>query len=394
MNLAHSIADHLPDYIDTYFGPKDWILPEAERQGESLASLKQKCEALLDEFRAVEELEPRRVTYLEAQLQAMQMTLRILEGEEIPLEEKVEQLFGIVPRRFPESELLEVQNQLDGLLPGVGTLRERLSVLDKQTVIAADNLETVFKSIIPDLQRWTKKLYDLPPDERYRLEFVTDKPWTGYSAYEGEGISRIEVNKDVPYYLLQAVNFLAHEIYPGHHTDTTIKETELIQGQGREELYIILSLSPYCTPMEGIARKAVEIVLPEDRYVDWLESKLFPLANLTHLEARQLVAIEKGYRKLGIAASNAFFMFWEEGESPEKVKEYYREYSLVPEPYVDKFVDKWLPDPVHSLYTFSYDYGEILLEQLFQRTGDPVHWFGELLHGAYLPSEIEELGAE
>ncbi len=392
INLAHTIADHLPNYIDAYFGPEEWILPVAERGGKSIAALKDQCQALLDEILADEGLKPRQVTFLKAQLQAMKMTIRLLEGEAVPLEEKVEKLFGIVPHKFAEDDLLEVQNQLDGLLPGAGTLRERVSVLDEQTKIAADKLELVFQNIIPDLRRWTKELYDLPANERYHIEFVTDKPWTGYSAYEGDGLSRIEVNQDVPYYLLQAVNFLAHEIYPGHHTENSIKEMELILGQGRQELNILLPLSPYCIPTEGIAVKAIDIVLPEDRYIDWLDSKLLPLAKLTHLDARQLVAVENAYRKLGVAASNAFFMFWVEGESPEKVKDYVREYSLVPEPYVEKFVDKWLPDPVHSLYTFSYDFGEILLDQLFARTGDPIHWFGELLRGTYLPSEIERLG--
>ena len=176
MNLAHSITDHLPNYIDTYFGPKEWILPAAERQGESLTSLKGKCEALLDEFRAVEGIEPRRMTFLEAQLQAMQMTFRILEGEEIPLEQKVERLFGIVPQKFPDSDILAVHNHLDGLLPGTGALRERMDELRQQTIIPGDKLETVFESIIPDLQRWTKELYTLPSHERYQLEFVTDKP--------------------------------------------------------------------------------------------------------------------------------------------------------------------------------------------------------------------------
>jgi hypothetical protein len=392
MNLAHSIADRLPDYIDTYFGPEEWILPVAIRESDSITSLKDKGEALLEEILAVDRLEPQRRTFLEAQLQAMKMTIRILEGEEIPLEEKFACLFGIKPQRFPEAALLEIHNQLDGLLPGGGNLRERILAFEEQIIIPGDKLGVVFENIIQDLQRWTLELYELPANECYQLEFVTDKPWTGYSIYKGDGLSKIEVNKDMPFSLLDAIDFLAHEIYPGHHTETSTKETELIFGQGREELYIILMLSPYCILAEGIAVHALEIALPQDRYIDWLNSKLLPLANLTHLDARQLIDIQDTYRRLRPVSSNAFFMYWVDGEEPERVKEYYREYSLNPEPYVEKFVEKWLPNPIYSLFTFSYRYGYDLLEQLFARTGDPIHWFGELLRRTYLPCEIETIG--
>jgi len=252
----------------------------------------------------------------------------------------------------------------------------------------------VFEEIIIDLQKWTKELFTLTSNERLDLRFVSDKPWSGYSSYQGDGLSTIEVNTDLPISILYAPDFLAHETYPGHHTESSIKEVELIRGQGRDELQIILSLSPFCISHEGIAMHAFDIANRQNSFIDWLDSKIFPLAKLDHLDATRQLAIYKAWSDIRGVRTNAVFMYWGEGDSQERIRDYVLEYSLLPVEYVENFVKKWLPHPIFHLYTFTYLHGYSLLDGLFSRTSAAQYWFGELLKDTYLPSEIEGIGRE
>jgi hypothetical protein len=392
INLAFSISDHLPDYIDAYFGPEKWVLPKAERKDETIPLLKARSEELIQDLHEEDELETKRKKFMIAQAEAMHMATRILDGEDLSLEDKIEGLFNITPVKTPESEFLDIHKKLDALVPAGKSLHTRMLSNDKLIEIPNEDMESVFKEIIIDLQKWTKERFELPSNERFDLQFVKDKAWTGYSEYQGDGLSTIQVNTDVPITLLYAIDFLAHEIYPGHHTESAIKEAELIQGQGRDELSIILALSPFCVTCEGIAMHARDILLEEDTFVEWLDEKILPLAKLDHLDARHQLDIENAWRSIRGVGANAVFMYWVEGEKEERIKEYFLKYSLYPHDYVENWVKKWLPHSTHHLYTFNYSQGYDLLERLFSRTGDPHNWFGKLLRGTYLPKEIESVG--
>lgn len=225
-----------------------------------------------------------------------------------------------------------------------------------------------------------------------QLNFVHEKPWSGFSQYQGDGLSNIEINVDLPISIMRLIELMAHEICPGHHTEISIKEMKLLRREGKEELYVILTLSSACVVMEGIATHAQEIFLEEEKFGDWLERKILPIAGLTNLDARRLVQINKAHHNIWGVPTNAAFMFWDEGLEREEIKEYYLENLLWPEKYVDNFVNNWLPHPLIHIYSFTHLHGYCLLERLFNETGDPQFWFGQLLEETYLPDQVEELG--
>jgi hypothetical protein len=258
-------------------------------------------------------------------------------------------------------------------------------------IVPKEKVEDVYAAVINDLQVWTNELYDLPAEEHYDLKFVHDKPWSGFSQYKGNGLSKIEINVDMPINVMRVVDLMAHEIYPGHHTENSIKDMKLIHGKDRQELNMILSLSPACVVVEGIAMHAKEIILDEDRYIHWLETKLLPTAGLTNLDAKSLVVIDKAFDQILGVGTNAAYLYWDEGLRSEDIKEYYLEYSLLPEKYADNYVDNWLPHPLYHIYSFAYLYGYRLLERLFNETGDPRVLFGQLLEETYLPDQVEAL---
>jgi hypothetical protein len=56
---------------------------------------------------------------------------------------------------------------------------------------------------------------------------------------------------------------VAHEAYPGHHTERVMKEDKLYLGEGRLEHSIALSNTPSALVSEGIATNALQAVASE-----------------------------------------------------------------------------------------------------------------------------------
>lgn len=104
--LAFAIDQHLPGYIDAYFGPED-VRTEAMTRGKlPLPALVTEAERLTQ---AIESggLEVQRAEFLTAQVAAMRATLGLLSGQQLPLAREVELLYGLAPEWMDESHFAE-----------------------------------------------------------------------------------------------------------------------------------------------------------------------------------------------------------------------------------------------------------------------------------------------
>lgn len=54
-----------------------------------------------------------------------------------------------------------------------------------------------------------------------------DEPFAAANGYLGDYRLRIELNTDLPVNLARLSDLLAHEAYPGHHTELVLKEEHL-----------------------------------------------------------------------------------------------------------------------------------------------------------------------
>ena len=82
-------------------------------------------------------------------------------------------------------------------------------------IIPKEKLDTVFQTAINECKKRTLQHIDLPPNERFTVEYVTGQPWGGYNWYKGNSYSVIQVNTDLPIFIDRAVDLAAHEGYPG-----------------------------------------------------------------------------------------------------------------------------------------------------------------------------------
>ena len=65
----------------------------------------------------------------------------------------------------------------------------------------------------------------------------------------GAARSRVEWNTDIPSNALRLTEILAHEAYPGHHTEAMLKDKLLYQEKGFAEEAVITSYSIHYTKL-------------------------------------------------------------------------------------------------------------------------------------------------
>src|SRR6202030_3046969 len=100
-----------------------------------------------------------------------------------------------------------------------------------------------------------------PAAEHIEFELVTDKPWSGFNTYLGGLQSRVSVNTDLPVLSTSLAHLVAHEAYPGHHTEHSRKEVGLVRRRHFLEESIFLVGTPQCLVAEALADLGLEVVM-------------------------------------------------------------------------------------------------------------------------------------
>jgi hypothetical protein len=122
---------------------------------------------------------------------------------------------------------------------------------------------------------------DLPPDESFTVEYVTNKSWSGYNWYQGHYRSLIQVNTDLPIFADRAVDLACHEGYPGHHVYNVLLEKTLVRDRGWPEFQVYPLFSPQSLIAEGTANFGIEVAFPPADRLKLERESIFPAAGST-----------------------------------------------------------------------------------------------------------------
>ncbi|GAB4202050.1 MAG: hypothetical protein OHK0022_24740 [Roseiflexaceae bacterium] len=378
--LAHAIEQHNHGYIDGYYGPPElartdvYPLDQLAREADELAAV----------VAALNHAERR--TFLEAQVRAMQTSIALLRGEPIPYREEVRRLYDIEPARVPEQEFEQAHAVIAELLPGDGPLAEREQQFRARFVIPPERMQDLFDQIVAELARRTRARFELPAQESFEVQFVQNQPWSGYNWYLGDNRSRIDINTDLPKYLTDLPDLIAHEAYPGHHTEHAIKDQRLYREQGRGEHSILLINAPECVVSEGIATRALRVVMDQTELRDWLAGDLAARAGLPDADIDAMLALHKARNGMRAVTENAALMLHEDGANNDEVVAYLQRYRLATPEEARKSIE-FITHPNFRSYIFTYTRGGALLDQLFER-GDKTAWFARLLNEPVTPGTI------
>lgn len=386
VRLALAINEHLPGYVDSYFGPPEWMEQAKEAGRVLLPDLSKQVDLLSDEISRAGGMDEQRRDFLARQVAAMQMSLRLLRGEEVSLAEEVQGLYDVQPEWKDESNFEEAHQALDETLPAGGSLAERQQQWKKSLEISEETVHELLPFIIDTLRERTRRKFDMPEEESFAVEFVSDQPWGAYNWYLGEYRSRIDINTDQPAKISTLPALIAHEAYPGHHTELVIREKKLIRQKKYVEHSLRLINSPSCVIAEGIATSALETLFTDEELVDWYRGELLPRAGMSHIDAQKIIDVSRAMEKGAGLWGNAAFMLHDQNKSTEEIKAYLQKHGLHTEKEANQAI-RFISNPLYRSYTFTYHVGYDLLAELFLHV-ERDKYFARLLEEPVTPSQV------
>jgi hypothetical protein len=304
VKLVLKVGLYDPIYVDSYYGPDDWR-PSDKRPAPvayPLDQLARETDTLIARLKRLTETTPNRIrhNFLLSQLIAVRGTLDKLSGRKMTFDEESRALFdAVAPSVVVNTDSL--MKQLDGLLPGTGSVRERLDSLRARLVVPSLRVDTVFRTAMNEVRKRSLDFLDLPADESITLEYVTNQPWSAFNRYQGEGHSLISVNIDIPFYVYDAVGFASHEGYPGHHVQGIVGEERFVKDSGWVEFSVFALYSPQAIITEGMADYASEALFTPSEKLDFEMRVLYPIAGLDSSLARIYFDTDRVLKALGRA---------------------------------------------------------------------------------------------
>jgi hypothetical protein len=344
IKLGLRLGRHVDGLVDAYYGPPELKVEVDAEPLRDPAELVRDAEAILDKTDD---------RWLTAQVVGLETVARTLAGEEIQYLDEVERCYGIRPEVVPESTFEQAHADLDEALPGDGPIAERYQAWREDNPVPPEKLRPAMESIAEDLRERTRHRYGLPKGEDSQLDFVTDEPWSAYNYYLGGLRSRVAVNLDVPMVPSLIAELLAHELYPGHHTEHAWKEQLFVHEANEIQESILLIGTPQSLIAEGIATLAAEMVVEDE---DELTAQhLAPLG--VEYDAESAARIRRARAPIvDIVSTNAALLMYERGVPEHEAREYVKHWALTSDRRADQVI-RFITDPMWRSYVPTYSDG-------------------------------------
>jgi hypothetical protein len=396
VRLVLAVGEHDDGYVDAYYGPVEWR-EQVASAAVPLDSIGMRARRLLAELRAVDlagasALVELRRSYLQRQLEALAAYVRMLQGERLSFDDESHALYDAVAPAYDEAHFRSLLDSLESVLPGAGPIPARLERYNRDFVIPRARLDTVFKVAIAEARRRTAANVQLPADESFTLEYVTDKSWSGYNWYQGGNSSLIQINTDLPIFIDRAIDLGAHEGYPGHHVYNVLLEDNLVRQRGWPEYSVYPLFSPQSLIAEGSANYGIDVAFPGEERITFERDVLFPLAGLDASRAHEYARVRSLVDRLGYAGNEAARAYLNGTISGDSAATWLNTYALMEPARAQQRVRFF---DTYRSYVINYNYGRDLIAAYVQSrggtAGDPARrWdvFKELLSTPRLPSDL------
>ncbi len=343
-------------FVDAYTGD-----PALRRQVENEprpepGRLAARARELLAELPSVE-LPASREAFLRSHLTALECSGRKLAGEDVGFADEVEAYFQVRIVPGDPDDYRQAHAELDEILPGAGSLHERISLARSRDEVPSERLTPCVMALSSELRDRVRGQFGLPPQETVEYEVVEDKPWSGFNYYLGDYTSRVAINADVGHRMANLPHLVAHEAYPGHHTEHCRKESGLVGKDGQAEQTIFLVNTPQCLMAEGLADLGLHTVIGPG-WGNWA-AEIFGDLGL-RMDGDLAERMDAALTKLLAVRQDAALMLHEQGADESDVIAYLQRWLLLTERKARQFL-RFLSDPLWRAYTTTYVEGYQLL---------------------------------
>jgi hypothetical protein len=394
VKLVLAMGQHDPDYVDAYYGPPEWN--EQSKEKKPLDAIASEARRLHDQLAKIsqptDEMEQLRRRYLPKQLSALEARVRILNGERLKFDEESQALYDAVAPAFPETHFQEILAELEPKLPGEGSLLQRYENWRRAFVIPKEKLDKVFQLAIKACRERTLAHINLPPNENFTVEYVTNKPWGGYNWYKGNYRSVIQVNTDLPVYIDRAIDLAAHEGYPGHHVYNALLEKNLVRDREWVEFSVYPLFSPQSLIAEGTANYGREVAFTKPERLAFEKKVLWPAAGIDPSRVEEFYEVQDLVKKLSYATNEAARRYLNGEINADAAAAWLQKYALMDEKrakQATKFIEKY------RSYVINYNLGEDMVRSYIEKRGGTAEqpeqrWreFEHLLASPRLPGDI------
>jgi hypothetical protein len=400
VKLVLAVGEHDPDYVDAYYGPAAWR-DSVRTDSASLRTLHGRADILIARLADVpapdDTVERLRLTYLRTQLGAVRARVQMLMGQHLSFDDESRALYDAVAPTYPESDFAAVLASLDSALPGPGLVQERYERYRAGFVIPPDKVDAVFTRAIHECAARTARHLALPAGERFTVEYVRDKPWSGYNWYQGNFISLIQVNVDLPIHIDRAVDLACHEGYPGHHVYNALLEQHLVRDRGWVEYTVYPLFSPQSLIAEGTANDGIAMAFPDTSRQAFERDTLFPAAGLDPAGAARYYRIQALVDRLSYAGNEAARRYLDGAITADQAADWLVTYALMSR---DRAAQRVRFIERYRSYVINYNLGRDLVVGYVERAAggreggraaEDARWqvFGELLGSPRLPSGLK-----
>lgn len=386
LRLMLEVDKHKEGFVDAYFGAPDIAetaknsplipIPELQSQLDDLSS-------------SLNDPDSQRQAFVTGMITSAKTILRLASDEPLSFHDEARLIFDIEPELVDEARFDEAQAQLDTLLPGTGTIPERLQAYLRHYEMDSSQLDKTIELALPETRKRTAEFIDLVDGEGFEYSLVKDQVWGAYNWYQGNGQSLIEFNTDVPVNALRILDLCAHEGYPGHHTENMLKEKYLYQDLGRAEHAAVLLYSSSAVIAEGIATTALEIIFPDNQADAYLDDSLFPKIGIDPHPADVRSAISKARKDISYVPYNAAIRHHTGELTADETVQYIMKYADASKDRATRTLNFFTKSGSRS-YVLTYNTGYELIEKASK--GDKPPLFKRLLLEPILPSELREIG--
>jgi len=381
------------DYVDAYHGPKAWkdeaakTTPDPEKLANDIKTL----HAQLDKISTNPGPDNIRKSQMSKLMRAMAVRLDVIQGKPVTFDTEVAEIYDVAPPVYDMAKFDDVLSKIDALLPGDGTTADRVNAFRDSLAIPKDKLQPIFDRAIEECKTRTMAHYDLPEGEKFRMEFVTDKSWSGYNYYQGDYESLIQINTDFPIIIDRAVDLGCHEGYPGHHVWNLFTERDIVGERGWIEYSVNPLFGPFGPIAEGTGNYGIKLAFPGTEKIEFERGVLYPMAGLDPAKAAKLTELNALTSQLSQATNEVSRQYLDGEISKEDAAKIIQKYYLqTAEKSAQRirFVDKY------RAYVINYNIGQDWVKAYVTAAGDDpdAQWeaFRELLVTPMTTSDIEK----
>jgi hypothetical protein len=328
-----------------------------------------------------------RADYVGAHLRALACAAGKLAGKNVGFVEEVEAYFDVHIAKGDPEQYRQAHRRLDEALGGSGPLADRMQAYRASEEIPPERLEEAIHAFSSALRDRVRAEYPLPDAETITYEVVTDKPWSGFNYYLGDYRSTVAVNADLKQQMSNLPRLVAHESYPGHHTEHCRKEAGLVDGKGQAEQTIFLVNTPQCLMAEGVADLALYAAVGPG-WGGWATEIYADLG--FRFDGQRAEAVSEAAATLADVRQDAALMLHDEHRDVDDVVEFLKRWLLVNDERARQML-RFLSSPLWRAYTSTYVEGYRLLREWLEARPDGVRLterFGRLLDEPLIPSAL------